>query len=146
MAGGIPTTNLQVPTVPQPTATPYNRQQQIGLALSALSDVLGKRDPIAGTMQRHAFLQAQKQKEEQQKLLQELAKYINNTYGQHYASDKYQATDVIIDSGHGEGFALGNIMKYAKRYGNKEGKNRKDLLKILHYAIIMLYVHDTENT
>ena len=73
MAGGIPTTNLQVPTVPQPTATPYNRQQQIGLALSALSDVFAKRDPIAGTMQRQAFLQAQKQKEEQQKLLQELA-------------------------------------------------------------------------
>ena len=82
----------------------------------------------------------------EEKLLQELAKYINNTYGQHYASDKYQATDVIIDSGHGEGFCLGNIMKYTKRYGNKEGKNRKDLLKILHYGIIMLNVHDTENT
>ena len=82
----------------------------------------------------------------EEKLLQELAKYINNTYGQHYASDKYRATDVIIDSGHGEGFCLGNIMKYAKRYGNKEGKNRKDLLKILHYGIIMLNVHDTENT
>ena len=82
----------------------------------------------------------------EEKLLQELAKYINNTYGQHYASDKYQATDVIIDSGHGEGFCLGNIMKYAKRYGNKEAKNRKDLLKILHYGIIMLNVHDTENT
>ena len=82
----------------------------------------------------------------EEKLLQELAKYINNTYGQHYASDKYQATDVIIDSGHGEGFCLGNIMKYAKRYGNKEGKIRKDLLKILHYGIIMLNVHDTENT
>jgi hypothetical protein len=36
---------------------------------------------------------------------------------------------------------MGNIMKYAKRYGNKEGKNRKDLLKILHYGIIMLNVH-----
>jgi hypothetical protein len=35
-------------------------------------------------------------------------------------------------------------MKYAKRYGNKDGKNRKDLMKILHYAIIMLYVHDEE--
>jgi len=80
------------------------------------------------------------------KLLQEVKGYIDATYSQHYASDKYQATDVIIDSGHGEGFTLGNIMKYAKRYGNKEGKNRKDLLKILHYAIIMLYVHDTENT
>ena len=79
----------------------------------------------------------------EKKLLQELAKYINNTYGQHYASDKYQATDVIIDSGHGEGFCLGNIMKYAKRYGNKEGKNRKDLLKILHYGIIMLNVHSS---
>ena len=79
-------------------------------------------------------------------LIQELTAYINNTYSEHYASDKYQATDVIIDSGNGEGFALGNIMKYAKRYGNKEGKNRKDLLKILHYAIIMLYVHDMENT
>jgi len=78
------------------------------------------------------------------KLIQELKVYIDATYGQHYASDKYQATDVIIDSGHGEGFCMGNIMKYAKRYGNKEGKNRKDLLKILHYAIIMLYIHDTE--
>ena len=80
------------------------------------------------------------------KLLQELKDYVDATYGQHYASDKYQATDVIIDSGHGEGFCLGNIMKYAKRYGNKAGKNRKDLLKILHYGIIMLNVHDTENT
>ena len=67
--------------------------------------------------------------------IQELKEYINNTYGEHYASDKYQATDVIIDSGHGEGFVMGNIMKYAKRYGNKAGKNRKDLLKILHYGI-----------
>ena len=79
-------------------------------------------------------------------LVIELKKYIDSTYDEHYASDKYQATDVIIDSGHGEGFCLGNIMKYAKRYGNKEGKNRKDLLKILHYGIIMLNVHDTENT
>ena len=35
------------------------------------------------------------------KLLQELKGYIDATYSQHYASDKYQATDVIIDSGHG---------------------------------------------
>ena len=80
------------------------------------------------------------------RLIQELQSYIDETYGEHYASDKYQATDIIIDSGHGEGFALGNIMKYAKRYGNKDGKNRKDLLKILHYGIIKLNVDDTENS
>ena len=79
------------------------------------------------------------------KNLQELKEYIDSTYTEHYASDKYQATDVIIDSGHGEGFCMGNIMKYAKRYGNKEGKNKNDLFKILHYAVIMLEIHNQEN-
>ena len=46
---------------------------------------------------------------------------------------------MIIDAGHGEGFCMGNIMKYAKRYGRKDGRNRADLMKILHYGIIMLY-------
>ena len=78
-------------------------------------------------------------------LIQELQAYIDGTYGEHYASDKYQATDIIIDSGHGEGFTLGNIMKYAKRDGYKAGKNRNDLLKILHYTVIMLDIHNKEN-
>ena len=82
---------------------------------------------------------------DEQELILELKYYSNDTYGEQYASDKYQATDVIIDSGHGEGFCMGNIMKYAKRYGNKAGKNRKDLLKILHYGIIMLHIHDKES-
>ena len=34
------------------------------------------------------------------------------------------------------------MLKYAQRYGKKDGRNRKDLLKIIHYAIIMLHVHD----
>ena len=76
--------------------------------------------------------------------LVELKKYINTTYDAHYAKNQYQATDVIIDSGHGVGFCLGNIFKYAKRYGLKNGYARSDLLKILHYAIIALYVHDKE--
>jgi hypothetical protein len=74
--------------------------------------------------------------------LDELKKYIDQTYDQHYANGKYQATDMIIDSGHGEGFCLGNIMKYAMRYGKKDGRQRSDLLKIIHYAIIALYVND----
>jgi len=73
--------------------------------------------------------------------LDELKKYIDQTYDQHYANGKYQATDMIIDSGHGEGFCIGNIMKYAMRYGKKDGKQRSDLLKIIHYAIIALYVN-----
>ena len=91
------------------------------------------------------ILQKMKYKFNEDKLLVELKKYIYDTYSQHYVSDKYQATDVIVDAGHGEGFCIGNIMKYAKRYGNKEGKNKKDLLKILHYGIIMLHIHDMES-
>lgn len=75
-------------------------------------------------------------------LLQELREYIDKTYGEHYSRDRFQATEFIIDGGHGEGFCIGNILKYAQRYGKKDGRNRKDLLKVLHYAMIMLYVHD----
>ena len=74
--------------------------------------------------------------------LKELKSYIDATYGQHYSRDKFQATEFIIDGGHGEGFCIGNVLKYAQRYGKKDGRNRKDLLKIIHYAIIMLHVHD----
>jgi len=78
------------------------------------------------------------------KYLAELQDYITDTYSQHYAKGKLKSTEFIIDSGHGEGFALGNIMKYAQRFGNKDGKNRKDLLKILHYGMIALYNLDME--
>ena len=76
------------------------------------------------------------------KILEELKSYIDATYGQHYSRAKFQATEFIIDGGHGEGFCIGNVLKYAQRYGKKDGRNRKDLLQIIHYAIIMLHVHD----
>ena len=79
-------------------------------------------------------------------LLEEVQDYIDDTYKSHYADNKYQATDIIIDAGLGEGFCMGNINKYIKRYGRKQGYNRKDILKLIHYAIIMLYVHDKENS
>ena len=63
--------------------------------------------------------------------------YIDKTYEAHYAQGKIQATEVIFDAEHGEGFCLGNIIKYAQRYGKKDGLNETDLLKIIHYAIIL---------
>ena len=74
-----------------------------------------------------------------------LKDYVDSTYNQHYSKSKFQATEFIVDSGHGEGFCIGNILKYSQRYGKKEGKNRSDLLKVLHYALIALHVHDQEN-
>ena len=48
-----------------------------------------------------------------------LREYIDSTYDEHYSENKFQATEFIIDGGHGEGFCIGNIMKYAQRYGKK---------------------------
>lgn len=81
------------------------------------------------------------------KILEELRKYIDGTYGEHYSQNKYQATEFIIDGGHGVGFTIGNILKYAQRYGHKGTPEdwRKDLLKVIHYSIIALHVHDQEN-
>ena len=84
-------------------------------------------------------------KYDEDKALEELKNYIDNTYDEHYSRNKFQATEFIIDGGHGEGFCIGNILKYAQRYGKKDGYNRKDLMKVLHYAIMALHVHDTEH-
>lgn len=78
--------------------------------------------------------------------LKEIQSYINATYDQHYSRNKFQATEFIIDAGHGTGFNIGNMMKYTQRYGRKgdPAEWRKDLLKVIHYAIMQLHVHDTE--
>ena len=80
-------------------------------------------------------------------VLNELKEYIDSTYDEHYSQNKYQATEFILDIGHGAGFCIGNILKYAQRYGKKGNTedHRKDLLKVLHYAIIALHNHDNKN-
>lgn len=74
----------------------------------------------------------------------EIQAYIDNTYSQHYAQTGVQATEFIIDAGHGEGFCIGNVLKYAQRYGRKDGKNRQDLMKVIHYAIVALSINNTQ--
>ena len=76
--------------------------------------------------------------------MSELKEYIDSTYDEHYSTNQFQATEFIIDGGHGEGFCIGNIMKYAQRYGKKDGYNKRDLLKVIHYGIIALYINEIE--
>ena len=80
-------------------------------------------------------------------IIHDIKTYVDKTYDSHYAQTKnYQATEIIIDQGHGTGFCMGNVDKYANRYGKKGTREdaRKDLLKVIHYALLQLHVHDSE--
>jgi len=79
----------------------------------------------------------------EEKLLEEFKSYLLATYDGHYVgNDKIQSLDLIFAKGHGIGFTAGNILKYASRFGFKKGQERADILKILHYALLLLYLHD----
>ena len=71
-------------------------------------------------------------------ILFDVQSYIDDTYFSHYAKEPKQATELIIENGLGDGFCIGNILKYAQRYGKKDGHNKNDLMKVIHYAIIQL--------
>ena len=81
-------------------------------------------------------------------IIDEIKAYIDGTYNEHYATGKIQATESIIDDGHGTGFCMGNVGKYGRRYG-KKGETpeewRKDLMKVIHYSIIQMFIHDKEH-
>jgi len=80
-------------------------------------------------------------------LISELQTYIDNTYAGHYGQGGLQSSEVIVDRGRGLDFFLGNVDKYNARYGKKGSANdhRKDIMKILHYALLALYEHDRQN-
>ena len=76
-------------------------------------------------------------------VLNELKDYITGTYNQHYSAgdDKIQTLDLIEACGDGESFCRSNILKYASRY-DKKGTARRDIMKILHYAVLLMHFND----
>ena len=76
-------------------------------------------------------------------LLKELRDYITGTYGQHYSAgnDSIQTLDLIEACGDAEAFCRSNILKYASRY-DKKGTARRDIIKILHYGLLLLHFND----
>jgi len=74
------------------------------------------------------------------KICKEILDYIKSTYGQHYSSvkDGIQTLDLLKSIGIKSDFCQANAIKYLSRYGRKNGYNRKDLLKAIHYVILLL--------
>ena len=79
----------------------------------------------------------------EEEIVTELLEYIRGTYNQHYSAgdDKIQTLDLIEACGDGEAFCRSNILKYASRY-DKKGTARRDIMKILHYAVLLMHFND----
>jgi len=73
-------------------------------------------------------------------ILNELRDYLSGTYRAHYANDnKTQTLDLIDSIGDSEAFCRSNAIKYLSRFGKKDGKSKLDILKAIHYCILLYH-------
>jgi hypothetical protein len=80
------------------------------------------------------------------KIIKEISDYISNTYTEHYSTTKdgFQVQDMLRHLGIDKDFCQANAIKYLARYGKKNGKNRKDLLKAIHYVVLLMSSEDND--
>jgi hypothetical protein len=78
------------------------------------------------------------------KILKDIQDYVTSTYHGHYCGDEsgyddIQTIDLMAAKKLAAGFCQANILKYGSRYGDKDGRNKRDLLKVIHYAMLLLH-------
>ena len=77
-------------------------------------------------------------------ILKDIQEYVSNTYNGHYTGTKHefrkvQTIDLMAARDIAAQFCQANILKYGSRYGSKDGRNKTDLLKVIHYAMLLLH-------
>ena len=80
----------------------------------------------------------------EEEILKDIQEYVSGTYQGHYTGNSHefrnvQTLDLLASKDLASGFCQANILKYGSRYGNKDGKNKKDLLKVIHYAMLLAH-------
>ena len=80
----------------------------------------------------------------EKEILKDIEEYVSGTYKGHYTGNsheyrKVQTIDLMASKDLAASFCQANILKYGSRYGNKDGKNKKDLMKVIHYAMLLLH-------
>jgi hypothetical protein len=78
------------------------------------------------------------------KILKDVEEYVTTTYHGHYCGDSdgyadIQTIDLMAAKKLAAGFCQANILKYGSRYGDKDGRNKRDLMKVIHYAMLLLH-------
>lgn len=80
-------------------------------------------------------------KYEEDLTLKEVREYLSGTYRSHYTSQdsKTQTLDLIESIGDAEPFCRSNAIKYLSRFGKKNGKSKMDILKAIHYCVLLYH-------
>jgi hypothetical protein len=80
-------------------------------------------------------------KYEEDKTMKEIREYLSSTYNAHYTSkdSKTQTLDLIESIGDAEPFCRSNAIKYLSRFGKKNGKSKQDILKAIHYCVLLYH-------
>jgi hypothetical protein len=78
------------------------------------------------------------------KILKDVEDYVTSTYGSHYCGHNQdykdiQTIDLMAAKDLAPSFCQANILKYGSRYGDKDGRNKRDLMKVIHYAMLLLH-------
>jgi hypothetical protein len=82
-----------------------------------------------------------KYKYKEDQIIADFHAYIDKTYGQHYMTEEQniECFDVWLALGDSLPTFRNTAIKYLWRYGKKKGSNKDDLMKVLHYTLMMLY-------
>jgi len=81
-----------------------------------------------------------KYKYSEDEIIEDFSEYVNHTYGEHYkAKDEIECFDAWIALGTASGTFRDTAMKYLWRYGKKNGNNKDDLMKAMHYIMLLLH-------
>ena len=74
-------------------------------------------------------------------IISDLKDYIDNTYSGHYTTveQSIECFDIWLALDEATPTFRNTAIKYLWRYGKKNGSNKKDLMKALHYIVMMLY-------
>ena len=80
-------------------------------------------------------------KYEEDLTMKEIRDYLSGTYKSHYTSQdsKTQTLDLIESIGDAEPFCRSNAIKYLSRFGKKNGKSKLDILKAIHYCVLLYH-------
>jgi len=114
---------------------PYN---EFVLSTNSNDMIVIEKNPVMNERTNHLW------KYDEDKILKDIQEYVTSTYRSHYCGHQQeyqgvQTIDLMAAKELASDFCQANILKYGSRYGDKDGRSKRDLLKVIHYAMLLLH-------